>query len=181
VQQDCSANRVSLTSDVIRGAWSELLSRYQWNVFSTLTWKSPAGLEKVCRDSRIWLFDCSGDAAAAVGLARWEGPKGRRRLKGWWANTRRRNHHQVISVLAVEPHQSGRLHAHMLIRWPECFGWVAQVPMRELWDERHGRAHLETPRGQDNVRNYVSKYVCKERGELFISDSFQAAKMLVNT
>jgi hypothetical protein len=83
----------------------------------------------------------------------------------------------VVYVLGVEPHESGRLHAHALLRFPECFGDVLLLDGWKLWFEWHGLARLERPQCQAAVTEYTCKYVTKPGADLVLSESFQAAAM----
>jgi len=172
----------SASPPAVRQAWVDFLSRYQWNCFATLTWQRSAGREQVERDFRQWVSKWMGNEAVLRGLARWaplskpfanDGPA---RLRGWLPNRQRDGHEQTVWALGIEPHASGKLHAHALLRFPECFGEVMLTHGWDLWFNgfKNGYARLEPPHSQDGCVQYVSKYVIKGRSELVLSESFKA-------
>lgn len=55
----------------------------------------------------------------------------------------------------------GKIHLHGLLRYPSCRNRPTARSVWELWYERYGRAKVEVPRSNQNVANYVSKYVLK--------------------
>jgi len=185
---------VELTDDNVRRGWAELLSRYTWDVFATLTYANPvwAG-EKVVRDFRRWLWRWQFETALERGLAASRTIERRdaygrirdthEKVTGPWYNSYRKGRADPVWVLGVEAHQSGTLHAHAIIRWS------VQLPDLERrlgWDLWKGAGHanglglgfarIEPPRGQDDVAGYVSKYVVKG-GEITLSPSFDAHRL----
>ena len=160
--------------DPLRNAWTVLLSRLSWHYFITLTWRTPAGPEQIVRDFRTMLSSWSGDTAIGRGLA---SRTGRGRLCGWWANRRRRGQDQPVYVLGIEPHRSGRLHAHALVRFPACFGEVRFAYAAKLWFKWHGGSKFELPRTTEDVASYCSKYITKPGCDLLLSPSFDAPSL----
>lgn len=166
---------LSLTpTETLRLAWVNLLARYPWDLFASLTWARPAGEEQVRRDFLTWLYQWLGNVAVSRGLARWVSVRGGQRLRGWWVNQRRKGREEPVYVLGIEPHESGRLHAHAVIRFPACFGEVVRREGWQLWFDQHGFAKLEPPKSQGDVAGYVSKYVLKPGADLVIAESFRA-------
>lgn len=163
----------------VREAYAEFICRYFYDAFATLTWSKPAGREQVLRDFKTWLSTWMGNVAVSRGLARWVETSGSQaaRLRGHWPNQTRKGHQCVVWVLGIEPHKSGRLHAHALLVFPECFGEVKRKEGWELWKAWHGWSRIEEPRSQSEVGSYVSKYVVKDRSELVFSPSFGAPSM----
>lgn len=151
------------------------MAKHPWDVFATLTWAEATGPEKVRRDFWTWLNRWSGDTAVRLGLGVWIERNGRRFLKGWWRNQTGKGHHRVEWVLGVEPHRTGRLHAHALVKFPACLGSPDRSYGWDLWKQWHGLARIEPPRGAEDVAAYVSKYVVKTGSELNISESYQLA------
>ena len=84
-------------------AWGELLSVHQWDKFCTFTYSDSVwSTEKVARDFKTMHYRAS---AEQLGLS-----KHNKRLK------RLHSCEQLPPyILAIEPHQSGSLHAHALI------------------------------------------------------------------
>lgn len=156
-------------------AWAQLVSRYPWECFATLTWAQNPGDEQVRRDFHTWLFAWMGQVAVARGQAREVVTRdGTRRFRGWWINQRRSGRCEPVYVLGIEPHRSGKLHAHAVLKFPSCFGEVHRGEGWSLWKRLHGWSRLEPPKSQDDVAGYVSKYVVKPDADLLISKSFQA-------
>lgn len=164
-------------TDGVRAAWARFISGYRWQCFATLTWRSAVGAEKVRRDFLTWLQAWMGECAVSRGQAQWVGSGERRRLRGWWVNRRRRGRDQAVFVLGVEPHRTGRLHAHAVLKFPSCFGSVLLREGSELWRKWHGICRLNLPRCQVDVTSYVSKYVVKPYSEVELSESFQAVAL----
>lgn len=174
MQSQCSTSPRS--SPDLHALYGALLCRYTWDVFATLTWRASAGPEQVVRDYRTWICRWMGNEAVSRGLARWvPAMDGRHRLRGPWSRSNK--HDPVVWVLGVEPHESGRLHAHALIKFPSCFGEVRRAHGQELWWDWHGMAKIVPPRSQEGVSAYVGKYVAKPGSDLVFSDSFRAAAM----
>lgn len=170
------------SQDPRREAWNHLLGEYPWDYFATLTYaldrkRKPETLEK---HFRYWLKEWVGDTAVAHGMA-WAKP-GKGRLKsyrGWLPNQQRRGREEVVWCFAAEPHKSGRLHSHAVLQFPECLR--TRIRTRDGWHlwhnvYRHGRARVEPPVSQQDVREYVSKYVTKQESSdanLRLSESFK--------
>ncbi|MEQ9454562.1 MAG: hypothetical protein RLN76_08230 [Phycisphaeraceae bacterium] len=185
---------VPLNDENVRKGWAELLSRYRWDVFATLTYANPVWeSEKVLRDFRRWLWKWQVETAVERGLAvsekiqRRDGygrtRSAKEKVSGSWHNSYRKGRGRPIWVLGVEQHKSGSLHAHAVLRWSDqlpdlCrkLGWDLWVGFRHEGGYGHGYARLEPPRGQDDVASYVSKYVTKG-GEIFIAPSFTAPRL----
>lgn len=176
--------RPGLGGPDLRLAWLELLTRYRWDCFATLTYDprrrvglgSPSGW-KVTRDVSTWMSRWMGDCAVNRGWARWEDDRGGQRLRGWYWNRVREGRDASVWALGIEAHRSGALHGHVLIKFPACFGKVDRSEGWKLWFEWHGRADLEPPRSQAHVSEYVLKYVLKDGSELVLSSSFRASTL----
>jgi len=172
----------SASPPAVRQAWIQLLSRYQWQCFATLTWRTAAGREQVERDFKTWVSRWMGNVAVSLQIAEWHISKGGNvHLRGHWPHQRARGRENYVWVLGIEPHRTGRLHAHALIKFPDTFGEVRLSEGWELWKDWHGLARLEPPRGQDDAVAYVSKYVIKGRSELVFSPSFNAPAGVSNS
>ncbi len=80
-------------------------------------------------------------------------------------------------IAGVEPHKSGKLHAHALLGDPLCNagssdGEGLRAAIDELWQERYGFARIECSRDPTAAAAYLSKYVLKQ-GEIVISPKFE--------
>jgi len=178
----------------LRAGWSELLTRYEWDVFATLTYASGVWApEKLERDFRRWIFEWQLRTAVERGLClvitktKRDG-YGRvirtsRLLKGTWHNSYRKSRAQPVWVLAIEPHESGKLHGHALIKWHPSLPELRRGLGWELWTGHEcqdgfsfGWARVEPPLAQENTAAYLAKYIAKG-GELVFSDSFDASRL----
>ena len=91
-----------------------------------------------------------------------------------------RRHPEIrpVWVVGIEQHRNGSNHMHGLIhhRWQ-----ADEISRRDGWDSWHnqlayGRMRLEPPKSDEDVRGYLSKYVCKA-GSIELSPSFTAASL----
>lgn len=184
-----------LTDEHVREGWAELLSRYEWNAFATLTYANPVySSEKVLRDISRWLWRWQLETAVERGLADrrlvgggvdvYGNPREpRERYCGTWPNSYRKGRARPVYVVGVEPHRSGALHAHAIIRYSRMLPDLDRRHAWRLWHQPpdlggfgHGLARIEPPRGQDDVASYVAKYVVKG-GEVYVSPSFNARRL----
>lgn len=166
-------------TDHVRSGWSEFLGRYRWDVFATLTYaQAVRSSEKVLRDFHGWLWSWQVEAAISRGLA-CRSESGR--VSGAWANGYRKGRFRPVWVVGVEPHRSGALHAHAVVKWSDRLPDLRRSVGWSLWTEgrANGWSRLEPPRCQGDVTDYVSKYVTKGE-DLFLSPSFSAAVLPCN-
>lgn len=173
----------------IREAWAEFLSRYEWDVFATLTWRDTdkrgrevrLGPERIIRDVRQWLWRWGCETAIRRGAASLADPSvpimEGGRVVGPWASAYRRGHNRPVIVVGIERGPDlGRLHAHCLIKFRGMMQDASRWMGWGLWWSMHGIARLEPPRGQASVAGYVSKYVTKG-GDIWLSPTFKAARL----
>ncbi|MCA9280711.1 MAG: hypothetical protein H6812_13645 [Phycisphaeraceae bacterium] len=176
-----------LTDETVRAGWSELLARYQWDTFATLTYGGSVWCdEKIVRNFRTWLFRWQEFTAIERGLLTvTPGDDGERvKRRGPWWNNYRKGRAFPTFVLGIEPHKSGKLHAHAIIRWSPLLPNLEHRLGKRLWYEGKdkggfgfGFARTESPRCQNDVADYVAKYVTKG-GEIVLSASFDAARLV---
>ena len=83
----------------------------------------------------------------------------------------------VIWARGQEFHKSGRVHFHSVMAAPnlDLNTAASRYYWHEWWYREFGRNQIERPRDQDEVTEYVSKYVSKE-GEVDFSANFGTAK-----
>lgn len=174
------------TPPAVLVAWRELLSRVSWDYFLTLTFdpsKHPrSGYESWLSAWRWFLYAWLSRCAMAAGDA-WQDPQ-TGRIRGPWANAYRKGRGQPMWVLALEPHQDGRLHAHVLLKLTRYLPYLDYRIGQDLWrkgcDGRPGRGicWFEVPRSQAHTAAYVAKYVVKFGSDaLTFSPNFDAARM----
>ncbi|MGB3400902.1 MAG: hypothetical protein WBA34_12115 [Candidatus Deferrimicrobiaceae bacterium] len=172
-----------------REAWGELVGRYVWDEFQTLTFRNPKHPETAMKAFRWFCFHRLHVEAAARGLCRSEehvvrDAYGRERFRatrygGTFANGYRegRKAYLPVWIVGVERHQSGLIHLHGLWRSPQRLQDMSRHRASELWGKHYGRNTIEVPESQADVVSYVSKYVTKG-GEIEFSASFGAARMV---
>ena len=182
-----------LTTKHIREGWTELLSRYEWDCFATLTFKNARRDPfEVVNAFRIWLYKWSLREAESRHLAFIEkrgaqdnrqnsSSRKRDRITGPFVRAWKRGKAVPIWVLGIEAHRTGSLHLHAIIKSRPFLSDLTRRVGWEIWklDGSHGGmgmglARLEPPRSQGDVRGYVSKYVTKG-GEIVLGDSFNAS------
>jgi len=178
------------TDEGLREAWSLLLARYRWDTFATLTFKFPRRDPfEIVNAFNIWLFKWHCEQAVAAGQmketrARRQDAYGRPlpdRLKrsGPFINAWKRGRMKPVYVLGIEPHKSGALHLHAVIRFNVPWTMQRTTGWRIWSDEEHeqgmkmGISRIEPPESQGDVLEYCSKYVTKG-GDLVLSPSFNA-------
>ena len=169
------------------------MSRYLWHWFVTLTFRTgrcdPFELVKIFR---LWLTRVLADEAVSRGLgeivikpARRQGDPPRRKQRGRYFNgvKRRDDAWLPVWVLGVEPHQSGDLHMHAVVKLPDALPDVNRKRAWHTWtDDRplgfgNGFARIEPPKSFEDVLGYCCKYVSKDAsrgGWLELSHSFNA-------
>jgi len=134
------AGRASAAADRERRrvATNRWLLTYSWDIFVTLTWRSGF------RSKRIALKEVErllGDLSIAIDGCQWK-----RRGLGLYA------------LIAWEKHQSGALHAHLIVgRW--C-GWDYKG-LHDRWNDRCGFAWIKPVDGSKAVVAYTVKYASK--------------------
>lgn len=185
--------RIDVRDSTLREAWTDLLGRYSWDCFATLTFKRRRSDAFAVVDAvRAWLYRWNEVEAMTRGLVRLSdrvvtdgyGREVGRRTKrsGPWPRKWKDGTAKPVVVVGVEPHKSGRLHAHAIIRHSSYLPDLKRTDGWWLWKGPRprcldcGRASIEPPTSQGDVRGYVSKYVTKG-GELFLSESFDAASL----
>lgn len=178
------------TDEGLRAAWSSLLARYEYNCFATLTFKTPRhDPYEIVNAFNLWLFKWHCIEAAAVGQltetrTRREDAYGRAlpdRVKrsGPFINAWKRGRMKPVYCLGIEPHKSGALHLHAVIKFSVPWTMHRTVGWRTWSMEDYdkgmdmGLSRIEPPESQGDVLSYCSKYVTKG-GDLVLSPSFNA-------
>ena len=180
------------TDKGIGAGWSSFLARYSYDAFATLTFKTPRRDPfDIVKVFDAWLFRWHATEAAARGeLTITTKPSsdayGRRlpdkvKYRGPFINRWKRRHGRPIYCVGIEPHQSGALHLHAVIKFQQPYEMIRSVGWR-IWADPHysagmdkGWARIEPPASQGDVLGYCSKYVTKG-GELVLSRSFNAQR-----
>lgn len=125
----------------LRDGWVEILMRHQWDVYVTLTFRCRSFQPQYCHQQfQEWLLAWEAETAIERGLAFWEyRTQGQPILKGKWANARKHNRHhaQPVWFTAIEPHESGELHLHSLIKCSNMLPEMDTNRGKEIWESRH--------------------------------------------
>lgn len=182
----------------VTDAMADVLARYEWDCFCTLTFNRPRHDPFEARKViDFWLFRWMEQEAIRRDLVAVERQVMRdgygreigvevRRSGPWWRKWRKRKNRPVY-VLGIERHRSGCVHMHLVLRLPDfcrdarrSIGWHCWHGPKSEGGMDLGRARIEPPKSQADVRLYCCKYVAKEaqeEGLLFLSDSFDAARI----
>lgn len=135
----------------LRDAWVELLSRYEFQWFLTLTFKEEIHPEAAFKKFRMFVNHIN----RVLYGRRWM----------------RRPHGGVYWVLALEWQKRGVLHFHGLMGDVEDLNArIRRLDCMDYWKEIAGFAKIEEVKNFDAVNRYVSKYVIK-RGEIDLSEN----------
>ena len=127
----------------LRAGWFEILNRYEWKLFVTLTYdpqKSRRTREAVFRDFRK-MANCFN-----VKFFK----------KHWHRHSKDLGLHYVS---VGEQHGSGAWHAHVLIGAPRQISPQEQRWMHDWWFSRHGRLDVQLIRDSADVQRYCLKHV----------------------
>lgn len=149
-----------MPSDELASAYAEMLARQSWHWFVTLTFKpkheGPRGgvhPEKADKAFRL-LASCINRECFG---------------KNW----HRRPHGGVVWARGQEFHRSGAIHFHAVMAAPEVDlnSLTRRMDWVDWWWREFGIARIEPPQSQQDVCDYVSKYVVKD-GEVDFSPNF---------
>lgn len=137
-----------------------MLLRQRWHWFATLTFRAShegrsGGIhpEKADKAFRFWVSHVNRECFG----------------KNW----HRRPHGGVQWARGQEFHKNGRIHFHALLAAPECDlnALTRRMDWVDWWWREFGIARIEPPTSQQDVAEYVSKYVVKD-GEVDFSPNF---------
>ncbi len=126
-------------SPELKNAWVDLLGRWPWEWFATLTFAEPnVHPERAAKCFRVWISMANrmeyGRAWAKRGLG-------------------------VTWVRALEYQRRGTIHFHALL---SDVGRLRRLTLMDRWKELAGFARIGAVKDQERVRKYVAKYVVKE-------------------
>ena len=151
-QPDYSQGQSSLRGGpaLLHLGWIDLLSRYHWDLFGSLTFRDATHPESAYKRFRLFL---------SVLNRKLYGPRWFKHNKG------------VSYCVAMERQARGVLHFHVLLADPELSNllkgswfkldgrWANEL--NEMWNEVAGFARIEPIKALELVQRYVSKYVIK--------------------
>jgi hypothetical protein len=133
----------------LREGWIDWLSGYQWDWFTSQTFRLPIHPEAADKVFRLWV--------SQINRSLW-GPRWHKKGKS------------IHWVRALEWQKRNVLHFHALISHPtQDLNSVAnRLYWMDRWNQLAGYARIERPRGSDAVVRYVTKYLVKD-GDLEVS------------
>lgn len=142
-------NRVS----ALQKSWIEMLSRYQWDWFVTLTFKDSVHPEAADKRFRVWLNELN----TALYGRRW-----RQRGQGvYWAK-------------ALEYQKRGVIHFHVLMSDTQNLNeTLRRLTFMDKWKKIAGFSKIEVPNQQQCVARYCAKYIVKG-GEIDLSPTLSS-------
>ena len=137
-----------------REEWSRWLSSAPWDLFVTLTDPGMSHPEHMTKRSRY--------LEALMNRA-------------LYGNHHERRGQGIETVTGLERQKRGSVHSHMLVRFPDHdIRDPDQISLR-YWQRKAadlgGHSYLTVPKSQNDVVDYVTKYVVKE-GELVLGPMF---------
>jgi len=144
-------------------AYAEILCRYNWHQFWTLTFRPEhangrtGSMHSEAADKAFRYFvSCINREIYGAG----------------WA---KRDHGGLKWARGTEFHRDGRLHFHAVVSAPtdDLNRLMSRYKWHEFWYDQFGRNQLERPYRSGDVAYYVSKYVMKG-GQIDFSKNFGA-------
>ena len=128
------------SGDELTPAWVNLLGRWRWDWFATLTFRGDTvHPEAADKRFRIWISKINRSLY---------GPRWSKQKKG------------IRWVRALELQRRGVIHFHALLGG-DGLSELRRLSWMDEWDKLAGWARIEPPRSSEAVRAYCSKYVVK--------------------
>ncbi len=134
----------------VQDGWAELIARYPWEWFVTLTFVEDIHPEAALKVMKFWLSKLNRELF------------GRR----WY----KKLPHGVYWVVAIEYQKRGVLHLHLLISGVKNTRRLTYMDIWEGLGNKNGYARIYKVDSQIAVSKYLSKYVAKD-GEIFPSQN----------
>ena len=134
----------------VRDGWAELIGRYPWEWFVTLTFTDDIHPEAAMKSMRVWLSKLNREVFGH----RWH----------------KKPPYGVYWVAAIEYQKRGVIHLHLLING---VGETRRLTYMDIWAEmgnKNGWARVEPVETNNAVSMYLSKYVTKD-GEIYLSNN----------
>ena len=128
------------STDALTEAWSNLIGRWSWDWFATLTFRGDA-IHPEAADKRFRVLISKINRKL-------HGPRWSKHGKG------------VRWVRAREHQRRGVIHFHALLGG-DRLAELRRLSWMDEWNELAGYARIEPPRSSQAVRDYCAKYVVK--------------------
>ena len=144
----CLPTLLELRRYRVRDGWAELLARYPWEWFVTLTFKEQIHPEAALKAMRLWLSMLNRQLF---------GPR-------WY----KKHPHGVYWVAAIEMQKRGVIHLHLLMAGVKD---TRRLTYMDIWlnlGGKNGYSRIFPVESNDAVSRYLTKYVAKD-GEIFLS------------
>lgn len=136
----------------LQQAWLQLLERYVWQWFATMTFRDIVHPEAADKLWRVWISKLNRFLY---------GPRWYQKGQG------------VYWVRALEYQRRGVIHFHALLADVGDLNHRAKrLYWMDVWNDLAGYARIEKPGSVELVSRYVSKYVLKE-GEIEVSNNLR--------
>lgn len=132
-----------LNSELIVEGYAELISKYNWQWFCTLTFADPPHPEAANKKFMLWIHKINNYIYG----------------KNW----RRKGYQGVFWCLALEYHKTGVIHFHALLGDVESIhDKMKRITAAAIWNEIGGICKIDAINDTPSAcYNYVSKYTSK--------------------
>ena len=140
---------MSMSQATTRDGWIGFLSSYQWDWFTSQTFRNPTHPEAADKTFRMWI--------SQINRTMW-GPRWyKKKMSVYW-------------VRALEWQKRDVLHFHALISHPEqdLNTLQSRLLWMDRWNQLAGYARITKPNSTEAVTRYVTKYLIKD-GDLEMS------------
>jgi hypothetical protein len=134
----------------VQDGWAELIDRYPWEWFVTLTFTDAIHPEAALKSMYVWLSILNRELF------------GRR----WY----KKIPYGVYFVAAIEYQKRGVIHLHLLIAGVKDTRRLTYMDTWAGMGNKNGYARIEATESNMAASRYLSKYVTKD-GEIFLSEN----------
>jgi hypothetical protein len=149
-------------AEQLRPVLVDYISPVDWDIAGSLTFRYKHLNYDLCfKIFREFLFTWETEDVRSKEIAKdWQSPRGESFRK--WVNSRKKDraNSKPIWIMAVEPHKSGRLHLHFLLKSSPFIGLMDESLGKQIWQAPRGReCRIETPRSQRACVRYIVKCI----------------------
>lgn len=136
----------------VRDGWAELIARYPWEWFVTLTFTEDIHPETAEKSMRYWIKQLNRDLYGC----RWY----------------KKHPFGVYWISAIEYQKRGVLHLHLLMNGVKSARRLSYMDMWNDLGNKNGFARIYPVDNLEAVSRYLCKYVAKD-GEISFSDNLK--------